>query len=117
MLMRDHTYHIYRSLYSCLEVKDTNVESDTVNTEEKDGQNETTDDKKEEQIESMVTSNEDVILPGLDLTTEENEKKRKRSTSRVRERLGYYYYYAQCLLSYLGRFTNTTKKTCTRRIN
>ncbi|CAF4085158.1 unnamed protein product [Rotaria sp. Silwood2] len=84
MLMRDYSYHIYRSLYSCLEVKDTNIETETTTTEHKDDQqeqNETKIDNKEEQIESMITSNDDVILPGLDLNTEENEKKRKRSTS------------------------------------
>ncbi|CAF4566124.1 unnamed protein product [Rotaria sp. Silwood1] len=86
MLMRDYSYHIYRSLYSCLEVKDTNIESETETStiehkNDQQEQNETKIDNKEEQIESMITSNDDVILPGLDLNTEENEKKRKRSTS------------------------------------
>ncbi|CAF4563405.1 unnamed protein product, partial [Rotaria magnacalcarata] len=41
--------------------------------------------KTEEPIESMITSNDDdvVVLPGLDLNTEENDKKRKRTTSEV----------------------------------
>ncbi|CAF0968873.1 unnamed protein product, partial [Rotaria sordida] len=84
MLMRDYSYHIYRSLYSCLEVKDTNIETETATIEHKNDQQEQNElkiDNKEEQIESMITSNDDVILPGLDLNIEENEKKRKRSLS------------------------------------
>ncbi|CAM4740247.1 unnamed protein product [Rotaria magnacalcarata] len=83
MLMRDYSYHIYRSLYSCLEVKDTTVEPETSDVEQKNDQQEENEAKTEEPIESMITSNDDdvVVLPGLDLNTEENDKKRKRTTS------------------------------------
>lgn len=86
MLMRDYTYQIYRSLYSCLEVTDTSAEpTATSHTEE----NETnTENKKDEIVEPMNTDittneNEDVDVPGLDLNAEENEKKRKRAPSQV----------------------------------
>ena len=83
MLMRDHTYQIYRSLYSCLEVTDTSAEpaSTTNNTEE--------NEKKDEPVEPMNTDttsneNEDVPVPSVDLSIEDNEKKRKRTPSQVR---------------------------------
>ena len=86
--MRDYSYQIYRSLYSCLEVTDTNIEPETSTIEDNNDQQEQDEtkkaiDNKEEQIESLITSGDDVILPGLDLNTEENEKKRKRSLSQV----------------------------------
>jgi len=86
MLMRDYSYQIYRSLYSCLEVTDTSVEPETTVTEPTiNEQNEINLENKEEQIEPMITTNtDDIILPGLDLNTEDNEKKRKRTPSQVR---------------------------------
>lgn len=86
MLMRDYSYHIYRSLYSCLEVTDTSVEPQTTNTEETELNPE---NNKEESVEPMITttggeSGDDVVLPGLDLNTEDNEKKRKRTPSQVK---------------------------------
>lgn len=83
MLIRDYSYNIYRSLYSCLEVKDTTIENETSKVEQKDNQQEQNDVQNEEQTETMVTNNDDAVLPGLDLNTEETEKKRKRSTSEV----------------------------------
>ncbi|CAF3611647.1 unnamed protein product [Adineta steineri] len=80
MLMRDYSYHIYRSLYSCLEVTDTSVEPQATITEPSTEQ-ETASENKEEQTEAMITSSNDDTLPGLDLNTEENEKKRKRTPS------------------------------------
>lgn len=82
MLMRDYSYQIYRSLYSCLEVTDTSVEPQTTITEQTNESNDNNLENKEEQIEPMITSNtEDVNLPGLDLHIEDNEKKRKRTPS------------------------------------
>jgi hypothetical protein len=87
MLMRDYSYHIYRSLYSCLEVTDTSVEPPITNTEETETN---TENNKEESVEPMMTitggeSGDDVVLPGLDLHTEDNEKKRKRTPSQVKK--------------------------------
>lgn len=98
MLMRDYSYQIYRSLYSCLEVTDTSTEPSTTNNTEENGNN--TESKKEETTEPMITQsdtneNEEMAIPGLDLTTEDNEKKRKRTTSQVRRcfsRLEYSFY-------------------------
>lgn len=82
--MRDYSYQIYRSLYSCLEVTDTSVEPQTTITEQTNESNDNNVENKEEQIEPMITSNtEDVNLPGLDLHIEDNEKKRKRTPSPV----------------------------------
>ncbi|UJR36551.1 hypothetical protein I4U23_029271 [Adineta vaga] len=82
MLMRDYSYNIYRSLYSCLEVTDTNVEPEpTTITTEQNNEQETNNETKEEQVESMITSNEDIAVPELDANIEENEKKRKRTPS------------------------------------
>jgi acyl-CoA synthetase (AMP-forming)/AMP-acid ligase II len=91
MLMRDYSYHIYRSLYSCLEVTDTSVEPappSTTTTEPNNDQQEQTEtnpDNKEEETEAMITSGDGVILPGLDINTEDNDKKRKRTPSQVNE--------------------------------
>ncbi len=82
--MRDYSYHIYRSLYSCLEVTDTSVEPETTITEQTD----INPENKEEQIEAMIATigdSDDVILPGLDLVTEDSEKKRKRTPSEVKK--------------------------------
>ncbi|CAF1486458.1 unnamed protein product, partial [Adineta ricciae] len=82
MLMRDYSYHIYRSLYSCLEVTDTSNEPPNANTELTTNEQETNHEaKQEEQVETMVTSNEDVPVIDLDTNAEENEKKRKRTPS------------------------------------
>jgi hypothetical protein len=78
--MRDYSYHIYRSLYSCLEVTDTSIEPSTE-------QNEINPENKEEQTEPMITTggdSDDVVLPGLDMNTEDTEKKRKRTSSQVK---------------------------------
>jgi len=67
-----------------LEVTDTSVEPQTTITEPTNEQNDINPENKEEQIEPMITtSSDDVILPGLDLNTEDNEKKRKRTPSQV----------------------------------
>lgn len=79
--MRDYSYHIYRSLYSCLEVTDTSNDPPNANTEQETNHG----TKEEEQVETMVTSNEDVPVIDLDTNAEENEKKRKRTTSQVRK--------------------------------
>jgi hypothetical protein len=91
MLMRDYSYHIYRSLYSCLEVTESNVEvttTDPIHTV--DESSETIVKSNEDNQESMVTNvDEQVNLPGLDLTNDEKEqdddngKKRKRTPSKV----------------------------------
>lgn len=83
MLMRDYSYHIYRSLYSCLEVTDTSVEQPTSAPEPTDEQA-ASSESKEEQVEPMLTSVDDDALPGLDLHADDTEKKRKRTPSQVR---------------------------------
>lgn len=98
MLMRDYSYQIYRSLYSCLEVTDTSAEPSTTNNTE-DNEN-----KKEETTEAMITQtdaneNEETTVPGLDLNPEDNEKKRKRTASQVRE----YSIGLKCMRSFLCR--------------
>lgn len=92
--MRDNSYQIYRSLYSCLEVTDTTNtepqttttttnESNDVNSENKNEQE--VEEEQQKQVEPMIATNsEDIQLPGLDLNTEDNEKKRKRTPSPVR---------------------------------
>lgn len=85
MLTRDYSYHIYRSLYSCLEVTETNVEATVPEIEEPA---ETKTEHPEEQTEPMITSGGEVVPPGLDLViesgdAEDNERKRKRSPSKV----------------------------------
>jgi hypothetical protein len=65
-----------------LEVTDTSVESETNVIEQTTEQNEINPENKEE---PMITTNSDeVILPGLDLNTDDNEKKRKRTPSQVK---------------------------------
>ncbi len=82
--MRDYSYQIYRSLYSCLEVTDTSVEPPTTTIEQSNDQQEPNEIQPENKEEPMISnSGDDVILPGLDLNTEENEKKRKRTPSQV----------------------------------
>ena len=74
MLQRDHIYLIYRSLFSCLEVTETNVESSA---------NEPVAPETEE---TETTNNEETSLPKAEETieSEENGKKRKRSASKVK---------------------------------
>ena len=88
MLTRDYSYHIYRSLYSCLEVTETNVEA---TVPEVDEPAEPKTENLEEQTEPMITSGDEVVPPGLDLViessdAEDNERKRKRSPSKVTRR-------------------------------
>ena len=85
--MRDYSYQIYRSLYSCLEVTETSVEPAAA-TEITQETNEGATDNHEEQVEPMITSGDDAALPTLELTVDESEhdengKKRKRSPSKV----------------------------------
>ena len=88
MLMRDYSYHIYRSLYSCLEVTDTSNEPLSANTQLSTNEQETNHEaKQEEQVETMATDNDDVPVIDLDTNAEDNEKKRKRTPSQVRELL------------------------------
>ena len=89
MLMRDYSYQIYRSLYSCLEVTETSVEpAPPAAPETSQETNEAATDNHEEQTELMITSGDDAALPALELTADESEhdesgKKRKRSPSKV----------------------------------
>ncbi len=83
--MRDYSYQIYRSLYSCLEVTDTSVEPPTTTIEQTNDQQEQNEINPENKEEPIISNSDDVILPGLDLNTEENEKKRKRTPSQVNE--------------------------------
>jgi hypothetical protein len=92
-----------------LEVTDTSTEppppptTTTTNTEITETNNENNQD---ESVEPMMTiaggeSTDDVVLPGLDLNAEDNEKKRKRTSSQVKKSLTF------CNLRihlHLGRF-------------